>query len=573
MAHREERGQALALMLVTIGLTLVGGVLVIDIGLLFDERRQVQAAADFAALAAAQDLPRNPADPDVVTKLSTAETTAHSYLEWNGYDEAEPDVSHVVTTTYTGEVDKIEVVVRSSRSWLFGGLFGLDDITVQGRAVAAANALQRDVVVTLDRSGSMCIDSHGSLMLTCGDINYTSENDAASGSSPNPVTDNISTNSDDLVIVGATAGNAGSYTANNGFALRTNQSVGGTMTFATASKLSSGGGETYSMTHSGPNRQQLAAMTLPNSGSPVTALGSWGTGLTGYAAPAGSDRFLVFVAGFDDEGGADLQWVRYGGQDLRLIEKADVGGNPEAGVEIWVLDDEDIAAAAGSAFTVSWDEGVSEVAYAAAFYGNVNQGYEPFDTMREAADAFTGNFEPFVDGLPFDQMALVSYSSDALVDLGLTTDYGVGSGFSSALWAMVPTGYTNIGHAIAVARQELVDNSTAGQVRVIVLLSDGEPNRYRTGGSDANPTFSTCSGGCSSAENYARDEAQLAADVGVAIYTIGLTASAGEDLLRDLATIGATSGAGGQYFDVDNPDDLNATFDQISELLNFALVE
>ena len=45
MAHREERGQALALMLVTIGLTLVGGVLVIDIGLLFDERRQVQAAA------------------------------------------------------------------------------------------------------------------------------------------------------------------------------------------------------------------------------------------------------------------------------------------------------------------------------------------------------------------------------------------------------------------------------------------------------------------------------------------------------------------------------------------------
>ena len=124
MAHREERGQALALMLVTIGLTLVGGVLVIDIGLLFDERRQVQAAADFAALAAAQDLPRNPADPDVVTKLSTAETTAHSYLEWNGYDEAEPDVSHVVTTTYTGEVDKIEVVVRSSRSWLFGGLFG-----------------------------------------------------------------------------------------------------------------------------------------------------------------------------------------------------------------------------------------------------------------------------------------------------------------------------------------------------------------------------------------------------------------------------------------------------------------
>ena len=484
------------------------------------------------------------------------------------------DVTHIVTTTYSGDVDKIEVMVQRSRPWIFGRLFGLGEITVQGRAVAAANALRRDIVVTLDRSGSMCIDSHGSLMLTCGDISYTSETDAASGSTPNPVTDNISTNSDDLVVVGAAAGNAGSYTANNGFTLRTNQSVGGTMTFATASKLSSGGGETYSMTHSGPNRQQLAAMTLPNSGTAVTALSSWGTGLNNYAAPAGADRLFVFIAGFEDEGGADLNWVRYGGQDLRLIEKADVGSSTEAGVEIWVLDDDGITDAANDDFSVSWDEGVSQVAYAAAFYGNVNQGYEPFDTMRAAADVFTDNFEPFVDGSPFDQIALVSYSTDAQVELGLSTDYGPGSAFSSAIWAMAPAGYTNIGHAIAVARQELVDNSVGGQVRVIVLLSDGQPNRYRTGGSDANPTFSTCSSTpCTSAENYARDEAQAAADVGIAIYTIGLTANAGEDLLRDLATIGATSGAGGQYFDVDNPDDLSATFNQISELLNFALIE
>ena len=90
MAHREEQGQALALMLVTIGLTLIGGVLVIDIGLLFDERRQAQAAADFAALAAAQDLPRNPADrtsrrssrPLRPPRTTTSTGTASSRSMW-----------------------------------------------------------------------------------------------------------------------------------------------------------------------------------------------------------------------------------------------------------------------------------------------------------------------------------------------------------------------------------------------------------------------------------------------------------------------------------------------------------
>jgi hypothetical protein len=560
-------------MLTALGLALLGGVLVVDVGLLLDERRQAQGAADFAALAAAQDLPRSDLDPDLVTKIAAAEGIAHDYLDWNGYEEAEPDVTHIVNTTYTGDVDKIEVIVRRSRSWIFGRLFGLGDITVQGRAVAAANALQRDVVVTLDRSGSMCIDSHGSLMLNCGAINYTSSSAGTAGSTPNPLTGNISTDPDDLVVVGATAGNAGSYVANNGFTLQVSQSVGGTMTFATATKPSAGGGETYSMTHSGPNRQQLVAVTLPSSGAAVTQLGAWDTGLLNYVAPAGSDRLLVFVAGFEDSGSPDLNYVRYGGQDLRLLEKDDIGST-EAGVEIWVLDETGIQAASGDDFVVSWDESVAQVAYAGAFFANVNQGYEPFDTMREAADEFSENFTPFLEGVPFDELALVSYSTSASLDLGLTTDYGPGSAFSSTLWSLAPAGYTNIGHAIAVARQELEANSVQGEARVIVLLSDGEPNRYRTGGTDASPTFATCSSTpCTEAENYARDEAEIAAAAGIAIYTIGLSERAGEDLLRDLAQIGAAQGAGGQYFDVDDPSDLNDTFTQIADLLNFALIE
>ena len=148
-----------------------------------------------------------------------------------------------------------------------------------------------------------------------------------------------------------------------------------------------------------------------------------------------------------------------------------------------------------------------------------------------------------------------------------------GNAISTALWAMVPATSTNIGHAISVARMELATNGTPANVKVIVLLTDGQANRYRTGGTDQNPTFASCAEPCAAADDYARAGATIAAQQGMAIYTIGLTANAGEQLLIDIADIGATLGGGGQFFDVDDPLGLDDTFDQIAELLNYALIE
>ena len=564
-------------MLTAMGLALIGGILVVDIGLLLDERRQAQGAADFAALAAAQDLPRSSADPDLAAKIAAAEVTAHNYLEWNGYDEAEPEVTHVVNTTYTGDVDKIEVMVRRSQPWLLGKLFGLGDITVQGRAVAASNALPRDVAMVLDRSGSMCLFSHGGPKGNC-DVSMEA---GSASSTPNPLTANIPAQPNDMVVVGATSGNSGSYTAQAGLSLMSTQVVGSSMTFSTAQELAAVDPEDIAMQHSGPNRQHMIATTLVNDGTPVAQIGSWQTGLSNHNAPAGTNRTLVFIAGWEDgdgSGNPDLSYVRYGGEDLTRVEKGESGSGFYAGVEVWILEDVDIAAASNNDFTVSWDEGVTRLAYAHAFFENVLQGaiagWEPFDTMRNAADDFADNFEPYVEGVPFDHLALVSYDTTAQLEQGLTLDFvNPGNAYETALWAMIPENSTNIGHAIYEARTEIENNGTAGHVGVIVLLTDGMANIYRSGGSDASPVFSSCSTPCTLAETYAKDEAQKAADVGMAIYTIGLTGNAGEQLLQDIANIGATSGAGGQFFDVDNPDDLNDTFNQIAELLNFALIE
>ena len=292
--HADERGQSLPLMLTAMGLALIGGVLVVDIGLLLDERREAQGAADFAALAAAQDLPRSAADPDVVAKIAAAEAIAHDYLKWNGYDQAQPDVTHIVNTTYAGRVDKIEVMVQRPRPWLLGRLFGLGDITVQGRAVAAANALPRDVAVVLDRSGSMCLFTHGGPK---GNCDYISMEAGSASSVPNPLTASIPALPGDMVVVGATSGNGGGYTAQAGLSLMSTQVVGGSMTFSTAQELAAVDPEDFAMLHSGPNRQHMIATTLASDGTPVAPIGGWQTGLLNHTAPVGTNRTLVFIAG------------------------------------------------------------------------------------------------------------------------------------------------------------------------------------------------------------------------------------------------------------------------------------
>ncbi|MPZ98933.1 MAG: hypothetical protein GEU80_06255 [Dehalococcoidia bacterium] len=92
-------------MAVVLGLFVVGGVLCVDIAQLYDTKSRVQGAADFAALAAAQDLPRSIHDPDYAAKLAIAEDTARRYLVANGFDPAEDDIDATVLTGYNGEAD------------------------------------------------------------------------------------------------------------------------------------------------------------------------------------------------------------------------------------------------------------------------------------------------------------------------------------------------------------------------------------------------------------------------------------------------------------------------------------
>jgi hypothetical protein len=129
--------------LVAVSLIAICGVVAIavDGGMLLDNRRRVQAAADAAALAAADDLfsnfgANNGADPS-----GTANSSALSSAAANGFSN--DGVTSVVTVNippasgnFAGKAGYAEVIVQFNQSRNFSSVFGSGSLPVTARAVA-----------------------------------------------------------------------------------------------------------------------------------------------------------------------------------------------------------------------------------------------------------------------------------------------------------------------------------------------------------------------------------------------------------------------------------------------------
>src|SRR5690242_21954241 len=98
--RRNERGQAVVLMVLALVVLLGRAALVLDVGNWFRDKRRLQGTADAAALAGAQQLPTN---------ASGAQSMAMSYANQNGGDVAAADIT--VTSVYQTN-DTIEVNAR-----------------------------------------------------------------------------------------------------------------------------------------------------------------------------------------------------------------------------------------------------------------------------------------------------------------------------------------------------------------------------------------------------------------------------------------------------------------------------
>lgn len=134
---------AAAVLLVVIAMA----ALVTDAGIILVGRSDVSMAVDFAATAGAQELP----------DTSAAAAVARSYVDLNINRGLYPGATSRVTFP-GGNVVRVEADMGLPATFLRA--LGVDTLDVG--AVAEATRLDPDIALIIDRSGSMCQDSHGS---------------------------------------------------------------------------------------------------------------------------------------------------------------------------------------------------------------------------------------------------------------------------------------------------------------------------------------------------------------------------------------------------------------------------
>ncbi len=148
VAWASEDGQMLPLLALLMVMSTFAGVLVVDLGTLYEMRARVHAVADLAALAAAQELPDK----------NAAIGAAREWARFNGLDDDAADVDvtveiHGVPCTQPDYC--VRVAIQRDFEWTFGGLFSLTDTTVPSTVVAEKRTNQRDIVFIFDKSGSL----------------------------------------------------------------------------------------------------------------------------------------------------------------------------------------------------------------------------------------------------------------------------------------------------------------------------------------------------------------------------------------------------------------------------------
>lgn len=171
LRRNNERGQVFVFLAVTLVVLLGSAALVVDVGRAFLAKRHLQASADAAATAGALELP----DP----------IEAQNYaLNYSGRDGAKndndklPGVSTTVTTKCLSfapcsPVNAVQVEQTTVVPTIFAKVLGIDHFTIKAKATACSPCSSKplDIMLVLDRTGSMCQTSSGQSDPACTDLN------------------------------------------------------------------------------------------------------------------------------------------------------------------------------------------------------------------------------------------------------------------------------------------------------------------------------------------------------------------------------------------------------------------
>jgi hypothetical protein len=169
---RDERGQVIVLVVVALVGLLGMCALVIDVGYLYWNQRHLQASADAAALAGAMELPDPATSVSVAKQFGTGSGAKNRDTRLSNVSET---ISTKCLTSIPGcdPVNAVVVDETATVDTFFMQIFGVDFAHVHVRATACSpcGIKPLDIVLVLDRTGSMCQDSSGRTDPACTDLN------------------------------------------------------------------------------------------------------------------------------------------------------------------------------------------------------------------------------------------------------------------------------------------------------------------------------------------------------------------------------------------------------------------
>jgi hypothetical protein len=170
LLRHSERGQVIVLLVVVLVVLLGAAALVVDVGRAYLIKRHLQASADAAATAGALELP----DP------AAAQTYAQNYSGRDGARNDNNKLPPVTTNVQTkclsfapcSPVNTVVVEQTTKVPTIFARVLGIDEFTISAKATACSPCSSRplDIMLVLDRTGSMCQDSDGDNDPSCTDL-------------------------------------------------------------------------------------------------------------------------------------------------------------------------------------------------------------------------------------------------------------------------------------------------------------------------------------------------------------------------------------------------------------------
>ncbi|MDX6560812.1 MAG: hypothetical protein QOD65_626 [Gaiellales bacterium] len=156
---RGERGQILVVVVLALVALLGIAAFAVDVGYAYYAKRQLQSATDAAALAGAQDLPVAATAISTATSYASANTPANlTGLQFTYQTKCTSTAVLASGCNAATNPNALVVLGTGETDTWFAKVFGIDHFNVSAHANACSpcSASPVDIVVAIDRTGSMC---------------------------------------------------------------------------------------------------------------------------------------------------------------------------------------------------------------------------------------------------------------------------------------------------------------------------------------------------------------------------------------------------------------------------------